>query len=426
MTSTHPDIDVVERFIRGSSTASEKQEIVAHLLSDCPECRGIAQAVWDQPIRVPSSVLREKLQKRMDLVEFERASALQLWEELQKLPQKQRQLLVHNSRRFQTWSLCEHLLKRAFELGFDTPAEALPITELAVDISLHVDPEEYTPELISDLRARALGYQANALRINSDLRSAERLLSQAFELLEEGTGDVLEQAELLRFQASLRCDQVRFRDAIKLQRRAVRLYRRLGDTPMEGRASISLGLFLSLDGRPEESVVVLRKAQTKLNPHETRWVLACRHNLALALRECSRLAEGLQVLNETRSLYASVGDKVSLLRMRWLEAQFARDLGNLAYAETVLHETCKDFVAQKLPADAALVCLELAELYSGQGRTREVRDLCEKLVRTFEALETPPQVLVAMTLLQRAVQEDIVTAAILSEIRERLETADAS
>lgn len=426
MTSTHLDTEVLHRFIRGSSTASEKQEVVAHLLSDCPKCRGIAQAAWDQPLRVPSSVRQEKLQKRMDLVELERRSAPQLWEELQKLPQKRRQILVNNSRRFQTWSLCDHLLEKAFELGFDIPAAALPITELAVDISLQIDPEDYTPALVNDLRARALGYRANALRINSDLRSAERLLSQAFELLEEGTGDALDEAEAQMFLASLRSDQIRFKEAISAQRRAVRLYRRLGDTPMEGRALISLGLCLSLDGRPEESVVVLHKALTKLNPNETRWVLACRHNLALALRECNRLAEGLQLLNETRSLYASVGDRVSLLRMRWLEAQFARDLGNLAYAETALLKTCEDFVAQKLPADAALVCLELAELYLGQGRTRKVRDLSRKLVRTFDALETPPQVLVAMTLFQRAAQEDVVTAVVLSEIRERLETADKS
>ena len=59
-----------------------------------------------------------------------------------------------------------------------------------------------------------------------------------------------------------------------------------------------------------------------------------------------------------------------------------------------------------------------------QGRTREVRDLSRKLVRTFETLETNPQALVAMTLFQQAVQEDAVTAALISKVRERLEKED--
>lgn len=424
MTSRHPKIEVLHRFMRATSTSSENREVVAHLLSNCRECRAITRAARWLPTREVSGHFEKNRRTLAASIETERAEAPRLWQELQGIPHARRQMLVRNSRRFRTWPLCGLLIDRAFELGFDTPAEALPIAELAVDISLQLDPDDYSEPLLQDLRARALGYQANALRINSDLRSAERLLSQAFELLEEGTGDVLDQAELLKFQASLRSDQALFEESIKLQRKAVRLYRSVGDSHMEGRAMISLGCFQSFDGKPKASVVTLRMALEKLNPHEPRWILSCRHNLARSLRECGHLPEALELLGETRSLYASVADSVSLLRLLWLEAELARDLGNLAYAEKSLRAVCEGFTDQGMPSDAALACLEVAELCLRQGRTREVLDLTQAVAETFEALGTQTQALVAVTLFRQAVQKDTVTRTLINEIRTRLEKSE--
>jgi tetratricopeptide (TPR) repeat protein len=259
------------------------------------------------------------------------------------------------------------------------------------------------------------------LRINSDHRAAERILVAATEALEDGTGDVLEEALLLRWRAYLRGDQSRFKEAIQVLRRAIRLYRRCGETQIASRACISLGSYFGQSGRPQQAVEVLRRALEQLDPEELRWVLACRHNLASNLRRCGELDEALEVLRETRALYSEVGDRMILLHLYDLEGQLARELGHPTEAERAFSSACNGFIDLGIPLDAAFVGLELADLYLEQGRTAEVRRLTSKLVIAFEALETPTEAMAAVALFQQAAESDALTAAVLSEIRARLE-----
>ena len=422
----HPDPAALRRFMRGESRPSENREVVRHLLSDCPQCSSItsreSSRVSSEPLPPgEQSPTMADLRGVLSNVESEREMAPLLWKRLEALPQARRKVVVANSRRYQTWSLCELLLEKAFDLGFQAPGEALPLTELAVEISNRLEPEWYSRELVNDFRARALGYRANALRIGSDYRASEQTLSEAFEVLEDGSGDVLEEATLLRWVAFLRSDQARFKDAIGFQRRAIRIYRRAGEEQLANRASISLGTLFGLDGKPEQAVGVLRKTLERLDPTELRWVLACRHNLALNLKRCGRLDEALQVLRETRSLYSEVGDRMILLRLFDLEGQLAREFGNPAEAERALSSACNGYIELGIPFDAAFVGLELADLYLEQGRTTEVRKLSAKLMRAFEALETPTEAMAAVALFRKAVERDALTATLLSDVRSRLE-----
>ncbi len=422
----HPDPTTLKRFMRGESCPSENRDVVRHLLSDCPECSAITSGEWS---RVSSEPLPSGLKPPTvtdfrivsSNVESERETAPLLWKRLEALPQARRKVVVANSRRYQTWSLCELLLEKAFDLGFQTPAEALALTEIAVDISNRLEPEWYSRELVNDFRARALGYRANAFRINSDHREAERNLVAAFETLEDGTGDVLEEALLLRWRAYLRGDQSSFKEAIQILRRAIRLYRRCGETQIASRACISLGAYLGQDGRPEQAVDVLRRALEQLDPEELRWVLACRHNLAWNLKTSGQLEAALDVLRESRALYSKVGDRMILLHLYDLEGQLARELGHPTEAERAFSSACNGFIELGVPYDAALVGLQLADLYLEQGRTAEAQKLSRKLVIAFEALETPTQALAAIALFQQSVESGALTAAVLSEIRGRLQ-----
>ena len=424
----HPDPAALRRFMRGESLASENREVVRHLLSDCPQCISVTSREWSRVSSEPLSSGEQSptvadLRGVLSNVESERETAPVLWKRLEALPQARRKVVVANSSRYQTWSLCELLLEKAFDLGFQAPGEALPLTELAVEISNRLEPEWYSRGLVNDFRARALGYRANALRISSDYRASEQTLTEAFEVLENGSGDVLEKATLFRFVAFLRSDQARFKDAIGFQRRAIRIYRRAGEEQLASRASISLGTLFGLNGKPQQAVGVLRKTLERLDPTELRWVLACRHNLALNLKRCGRLDEALQLLRETRNLYSEVGDRMILLRLFDLEGQLAREFGNPAEAERALSAACNGYIELCIPFDAAFVGLELADLYLEQGRTTEVRKLSSKLMRAFEALETPTEAMAAVALFRQAVERDALTATLLSDVRRRLERA---
>jgi len=353
-------------------------------------------------------------------IDQERADATALWMKLEAHPHARRKVLVANSRKYQTWSLCDLLLHRTFELGFSDPPAALSLAELAVDVAERLDPDVYGAELVCDFRARALGYQANAWRINSDFRQAEASLAEGSELLDHGTGDILEEALFLRFEASLRNAQSRFGEAITLQRRAVRIYRRSGNDELAARAEISLGTFYGLDGKPERAVVVLRKTLQELEPQEPRWILGCRHNLILNLSRCGQYSEALTLLQETRQLYDDKGEQMILLKLRMLEAELARETGDPLTAERALIAACDGFTRLGIPFEAGFAALELSDLYLAQGRSRDAVALAGEIYETFEALDAPAEALAALAVLQQALQRDSMTAAVIAEVRSRL------
>jgi predicted butyrate kinase (DUF1464 family) len=60
--------------------------------------------------------------------------------------------------------------------------------------------------------------------------------------------------------------------------------------------------------------------------------------------------------------------------------------------------------------DTALVSLELAVLYSEQGRAEEVKILARHLVPIFQARNVDPEVLAALTLFRQAAERERVSA----------------
>ena len=429
MLAIHPETSSLQRFMRGEATGSENRDVVAHLLTGCRDCRAVASEEWS---RTTLASVRERngeqpmdWSSRKDAVLSQRLGAGALWSRLEPLPHSRRRVVVRNSRRYQTLGLCQLLIDMAFEHGFDEPAAALPLAELAVDVADHLDPEILGEGLVNDFRARALGYRANALRINAEYRTAESLLLHAHDLLEMGSGDVLEEALLLRFQAYLEGDRGNLAEARRFLRRSIRLYRRVGDRKLANRISITLAAYLGQDGRPEEAVRVLRRTLEVLDSEDTRVILGCRHNLAANLKNCGRVEEALAVLQESRELYSAVGDRVILMKLKTMEGELAQRIGNPTLAEHALRGACRGYEELDLPFKAAFVGLRLADLYLEQGRMREVLELSARLHHIFTALDTTREALAAVQLFREAAQRDLLTTAVLSDVRARLEESES-
>jgi hypothetical protein len=46
MRGSHPEMDQVERFLRGELTQPEVRAVVRHLLTRCPRCAEVAGRLW--------------------------------------------------------------------------------------------------------------------------------------------------------------------------------------------------------------------------------------------------------------------------------------------------------------------------------------------------------------------------------------------
>ncbi len=443
MTDRHPDRGTLAKFMRGENSPVENREIVQHLVSGCCECSKIARSYWpvdgagesgsaDMPYSWTAEghfdvteaferVLRTIADEETAL-DREREQAPRLLAELDSHPAPRRQLLVRNSSRFQTWSLCELVIDRSFEAGFESPPTAVELAALGVAIAEALDVDRYSSSLVRDLRARACTVLGNARRLTGDLRGAEEVFGEAEDLLEEGTGDVIEEARLYSFTASLRSDQRRFDEAIRLAGHAETIYRRAGDHHQMARSMVSRGLFTAYSGDCEDAIAILESALAHLEPEQDRRVtLAAQHNLILCLNECGRLQQALKLLVKARPLYAKYGDPWSRTGLRWLEGKIATGLERAPEAEHAFSEARRSYLELEKPLDFALVSLDLAALHLGEGQTDAARQVAAEILPIFRSRQIQREAIAAVMVFQQAVERDRITFELIHRLSKSLE-----
>jgi len=255
------------------------------------------------------------------------------------------------------------------------------------------------------------------LRIASDLAGAELALARAEAHYRRLELDLLTEAEILGFQASLRNTQGRFGEAVRLLDRVLRLYREVRDRHQEGRTLILKGMVLGDGGRYPEAIQLLRRGLSRIDPAaEPRLVLAARHNLIWFLNDLGRHRQALATLEQSRPLYLELGSRMHLVRLRWLEGRIALGLGRLDEAERALSLAREAFREQGIAFDAALVSLDLAMVHARRGNASEVKRIAAEIVPVFQACQVPPEAIAAVLLFREAAEAEKVTAGFLERM----------
>jgi tetratricopeptide (TPR) repeat protein len=423
----HPDRDTLESFSRGALSAEQAQRIEDHLRSGCPVCQRkvddllwqlqtASQPAWTEEEQIWSRLL-VKLEHRMELIEQERAVAPGLVAELLAAsPPGEREALLRSGR-FQTIAVCELLIERSFAEGFQDPARARELADLAVQVADRLDMVLYGRSVVQDFRARAWAYLGNARRLGSDLKGAEEALSLAEYFSEEGSADPLEEARILDLKASLLSDQGHLEQAAGLLDVVIDIYEDIRDVNRQGRALISKGLFLAYASQPEQGLDwISRGLELIRGEQEPRLVLMANHNIAWCLTDCGRAEEAQRHLDGIRHLYDGFFDPWTRLRLGWLEARIAAGLGRREEAERKLHELRDAFVEQRLGYDASIVTLDLAALYLEQGRTAEVRRLAEEALPVLLAQDIHREAMAALIAFQQATEIERATPQMVQQV----------
>lgn len=351
--------------------------------------------------------VREGLRHRATALAQERAAAPGLFEELAGHAAEQRGMLLDNSRRFHTWGLFELLVERSGETGIGDPAWAEDLGLLAVKVSGHLDLSYHRADLTQDLRARAWAYIGNARRLRSDLQGSEEAFRLAASHLETGSREPVEKAVFLDLRASLSRAQRRFEEAIHLLNRAVRIFLHRGERHRAGRSLVNLSTVLNYSGRSEESIPVLHRSLELIDAGEEPRLLLCAwHNLVFVLAELGRFMEAQDLYRKARPLYRGFPDAWTQNRRKWVRGKIALGLGQLGAAESLFRAARDGFVAEGVPYDTALISLELAALYAGQGRTAELRRLAEEMVPIFASRQIHREALAALAFFRQAAEAE--------------------
>ncbi|HUP25999.1 MAG TPA: tetratricopeptide repeat protein [Thermoanaerobaculia bacterium] len=426
----HVSDERMRAFVSDRLEPTQRREILSHLLGGCSDCQKAARRYWAAPGSADDAAAASEAASHFEpglddsawnrilaratdhqhRLDAERAAATQQWVELERHPQPRRLLIARNQRRYQTWGLGEELLRLSWENRFDDPARMLEQAEIALAVAESLDDAIYG-SATWDLRARALAHVGNAQRVSSDFRAAEKTFRAARKALDQGTGDPLELATILNFEATLRVRQRRFDDALKLAEREIALCRRWGQLHRLGEAYHSRGVVHALRGDDGQAIRDFERCLDYLDPErDPRIVLTSRHNLISLLHEEGRLAEALGRLRETRPMYHQLGDRLNLLRLRQLEGEIALAQGETKLAEECLLEARNGMIAADLAWDSAEISLRLAEMYLSQGRNRETREVAEQIMPIFQSRDLHTEAIAALLLFREAVFSETLTA----------------
>ena len=424
---------------------------MAHLFELCPHCRGVFEA-WRQelgegvadPSLAQYDVAFDRLRAFIrgpegegletdtagnagafspeERIQGEEAEARRRAAELMALaPRLRADRVRQEPDRFSGPALSDLLIAEARNHLPARPKDAYAVAGLARAVLHHGPPSPYT----SELYARALGHQANALRTQGELRRAAELFEVArFLLKPQGGGDRLTRAELDSFEGSLCRAQRRFEEAQTLISRAALAY------AMEHRAVEAAGNLISL-GMVHREVGDLHRAlevttqaeELILDEDNPRLLLMARHNLAVYSHEIGEVDRARAILDESQELYDQFPDPWTQLRLLWLQGDLARTAGDVDAAERA-YETVRDgFLAQGAGFDAALAALDLAVLYAEERRTAKLKRVAEDLVLVFEAEDIHREAATALMLFQDAVRTEQVTLGYVVELSSYLKRA---
>lgn len=365
-----------------------------------------------------------RARQRLISIRNEADEAGELLVELLHAPAARRKELVRTDERFQRLKVCELLESELRDLWSDDPASVVELAELAVWIAERLDPDRYGEKLVEDARALAWAHLGNSHRVTSDLRAAEEALRTAVEYHKRAGEDVYTEAEILSFMASLRNSQGRFKEASDLLDRVIAIYKAGGDRHLEGRALILKGMAFGYDGRFKEAIRLIRSGLSKIDfLEEPRLMVAAQHNLIWYLNESGGHRGAQRALRKCRSLYLELGDRMHLVRLRWLEGKIARELGRLTEAEGALREARDAFVERGIGFDAALVSLDLAMVYALCGESGKVKRLAAEMVPIFESRDVHQEAIAALLIFKEAAEEEKISLGLLGRIAAYLERA---
>lgn len=448
MFEKHPDPSILRKFLDRSLSLEEVLELSWHF-ARCQACRSRLERLSPRTAELVARLLpgvqqaedkrtagnydkvfdrvRSNLASQAAVVSQDLNRGSRLVRELSLMPPEMRRQRIADDPSFTSRGLAEELLRQVRAEWADHPAQAEEEARLALAVIQRLDPNLYGIGPLSDLQARAWAYLANVQRIRSDLRSVEDSFARAEGFLAQGSGDPMARAEILDLEASYARAQRRFDQALTLLNQVSAAYFKAGDEHLVGRTLVSKATVHGYAGRPEKSVLLLRKALERLDAErEPRAHLAALQLLALFLNELGRWREARALLPAARQAAAVAGTHHDHLRIRWVEGLVAAQAGELEEAEAALTEVQRGFIAEEIGYDAALVSLDLAALYLRQGRTAETRELAATMLPIFQSRDIHREALAALMVFRHAVELEQATVGMVKDIAQYLRQARAN
>ena len=420
--------ETLRKALAGELSLDEANQLILRLRAMYPEPeRALSQSAAPAMTSVPAATseaeqvdlwdTKTQLEVLLNDEELSSENADAAWKAMQRHSWQDQSALVRDLR-LTTTNLFHILRQRSRMVGREDPRRGVQVADLALKSVDVIDSSAVGDQEVSRLKAQGWAWLASARCLANDHRGAE----QAFSTAERFGPDTATQADIALFKASLRRDQRNFDESWQLLDQAVALYKQAGATDQLTTVLISRATVRFEEGDAAAAIPFLEEAQGQIDEKTEGFLkLALYHNLVSAYADTGRYSQALELLPQTRELSAKYGRGHHRIRLRWLEGVILRGRGQFDQAEAALLEARESFTRIEDTVSAAMVCLDLAQLYHRQNRFDDLEQLSASMVPLFGALQQHREAYVSLQLFHRAVQERSLNNMVVEKARRALQ-----
>jgi tetratricopeptide (TPR) repeat protein len=308
--------------------------------------------------------------------------------ELDRLPPLRRGLKIRNLKRFASVDLALALCDRAYDARFRDHEAMLEDARLAAEVVWAAGKFKTAPAaVVADAQARAWSEVGNALRVHGKLAEAERAFATAAERLAEGSGEPGPRALYAMRLSSLRYFRRQFPEAILLLNEVAALHRSLRQSDGEAKALMKLAIVHTYAGEPAAARPLLRRVLDLVGElYDRSMRRAASHNLIRCYLDLGDAESALTLWVRARSLFIESDDFLAEVRREWQAGEIHLGLGHHGAAEAYLERVREQYIDLGLPYPAAVVSLDLAEVYLHQEKLPYLLHVVLESIPIFQAL----------------------------------------
>lgn len=320
------------------------------------ECApGLVCAVAIEPSAYGSLIHR--IQGRLEREEVEavrdRDRVDHLFDELMKLAPAQREEALAVDPRFSNFFLCDRLLDTAERLAATDRAASNELVFLGLAASTRLDPARCGRSLIADLEARAWALMADGWLESGASDAGQTALRLARSHLREGSGDPLEEAEILFREAGAHHAQ-RPAEALDAVDRAAAIFLEYGERRRLGDSLVRKAELAADGGAHRTAVPLFREALALLHGRvPDRRLAEIGWRMTRSLLAEGAADEAWTEIARARTRLRSAPDDLLEARLRFLEGRIALLAGLDDEAETCLREARDTLLREGRPEEAA-------------------------------------------------------------------------
>jgi tetratricopeptide (TPR) repeat protein len=357
---------------------------------------------------------------REDRARRERQEAEAIWSRLAGWSAADRLYAMSEEPELWSWAVVERVCAASERAAAHDAREALKLAELALTVARKTPPERGGSPVLESYATAAVG---NARRVGNDLDGADRDFDRARELEALGAGEVwapLDPARRLDLEASLRCDQERWDEALALHDAALAA----GTLPAANYVLVNKATTLGKMGDATRALAALEIAALWVDPsRETRQACIIQFNRIDNLGLLGRWEDAAKLLPAVRSLVVELGYDLDLVRLVWLEARICAGRGEGEEAFQLFEQARRGFAARNLAIDLALVVLDLAKFYLREGQMAAVKSLARQVARVCRENRLHDKAKEALAVFFAAAEQEKVTYELVERTAKALSRA---